>query len=67
MMDFHCKDAGMNCDFVARGASQAEVLRQARDHAQGTHHMQVTTELEKKISGLIHDESSPQHQQSMKH
>jgi len=47
MKDFHCRDAGMKCDFVARGESKEEILRQAGEHAQRAHHMAVTPELEK--------------------
>ena len=36
MRDFHCSDAGMQCDFVAKGATDDEVLKQAGAHAQKT-------------------------------
>ena len=65
MKDFHCRDAGMNCDFVARGNSNKEILDQAAKHAQQVHSMTVTPELAKKVEGLIHDESSDQHRRSM--
>jgi predicted small metal-binding protein len=59
--DFHCRDAGMNCDFVARGTTNDEVLKKAGEHAQQVHHLQVTGELASKVTSLIHDESSPEH------
>ena len=65
MKDFHCRDAGMNCDFVARGNSNDEILKQAGEHARTTHNMQVTPDLRKKVEGLIHDESSEEHRRSM--
>lgn len=65
MRDFHCRDAGMSCDFVAKGNTDDEILRQAGSHAQKTHGMQVTPDLEKKVRGLIHDESSEAHRASM--
>lgn len=65
MKDFHCRDAGMSCDFVARGNSSKEVLDQAARHAQQAHNMTVTPELAKKVEGLIHDESSEEHRRSM--
>jgi predicted small metal-binding protein len=65
MRDFHCSDAGMKCDFVAKGNTDDEVLRQAGQHAQKTHGMQVTPDLEKTVRGLIHDDSSEAHRKSM--
>jgi predicted small metal-binding protein len=65
MRDFHCADAGMKCDFVAKGNTDDEVLRQAGSHAQQAHGMKVTPELEKTVRGLTHDESSEAHRRSM--
>jgi predicted small metal-binding protein len=64
MKDFHCRDAGMNCDFVARGDSNKEILDQVGKHAQEGHNMQVTPDLARKVEGLIHDESSDAHRRS---
>jgi predicted small metal-binding protein len=64
MKDFHCRDAGMSCDFVARGDSNQEILDQVGKHARSEHHMQVTPELTRKVEGLIHDESSDAHRKS---
>jgi predicted small metal-binding protein len=65
MRDFHCRDAGMKCDFVAKGSTDDEVLRQAGQHAQQAHGMTVTPDLEKTVRGLIHEESSEAHRRSM--
>ncbi|HET6439573.1 MAG TPA: DUF1059 domain-containing protein [Anaeromyxobacter sp.] len=65
MKDFHCRDAGMSCDFVARGNSEKEILDQAGAHAQKAHNMNVTPELAEKVRNLIHDESSEAHKRSM--
>jgi predicted small metal-binding protein len=65
MKDFHCKDVGGSCDFVARGNSNNEILDQVKMHAQNEHKMQVTPDLQKKVEGLIHDESSDAHRDSM--
>jgi predicted small metal-binding protein len=64
MKDFHCKDTGASCDFVARGNSNKEILDQVGQHARSAHNMQVTPELARKVEGLIHDESSDAHRQS---
>lgn len=29
MKDLHCRDAGMSCDYVARGNSEKEIMDQA--------------------------------------
>ncbi len=58
MKDFHCRDAGLDCDFVAKGNDNKEIMSQVATHATNEHKMQVTPELAKKVEGLIHDESS---------
>ena len=65
MKDFHCRDAGMKCDYVARGQTDDDIVKDARTHAQQAHGMNVTPELEKTVRGLIHDESSDAHRRSM--
>jgi predicted small metal-binding protein len=65
MKDFHCRDAGMSCDFIAKGNSEKEILDQAGAHAQSVHKLTVTPELADKVKGLIHDESSEAHRRSM--
>ncbi len=69
MKDFHCRDAGNNnCDFVARGQTNEEILKQVGRHAENDHHMNVTPDMAKKVEGLIHDENSEAHRQSaMRH
>ena len=65
MRDFHCSDAGMKCDFVAKGNTDDEVLKQAGQHAQQAHGMKMSSDLEKTVRGLIHDDSSEAHRRSM--
>jgi len=64
MKDFHCRDAGPNCDFVARGENNEEILKQVARHAENAHQMKVTPDLQKKVEGLIHDENSDAHRRS---
>ncbi|HEY6100088.1 MAG TPA: DUF1059 domain-containing protein [Anaeromyxobacter sp.] len=64
MKDFHCRDAGLNCDFVARGDDEKEILDQAGQHARQAHNMNLSPDLEQKVRGLIHDESSEAHRRS---
>jgi predicted small metal-binding protein len=63
--DFHCRDAGLNCDFVARGNSNDEIVKQAGEHAKNAHHMSVSPDLNKRVEALIHDEGSEAHRRSM--
>jgi predicted small metal-binding protein len=65
MRDFHCSDAGMKCDYVARGSSDPEIVEQATRHAEQVHGMRRTDELEQRVLGLIHDERSDAHRTSM--
>ncbi len=65
MKDLHCRDAGMSCDWVGRGNTDKEILDQAGRHAKQAHNMTVTPELEQKMRGLIHDESSDAHRRSV--
>jgi len=64
MKDFHCRDVGNNCDFVARGQTNDEILKQVGKHAENDHQMKVTPDMSKKVEGLIHDENSDAHRQS---
>lgn len=65
MKDFHCRDAGMDCSYVAAGTTDDEVLKQAGEHATRVHHLAVNEELASKVRSLIHDQSSPEHSRSM--
>ena len=65
MKDFHCADAGLDCDFVARGNSNEEILKQVGKHAEADHKLKVTPDLAKKVEGLIHDDTSDAHKQSV--
>ena len=37
MEKFACKDLGMECDFVATGATKEEVLKMAMEHGGAVH------------------------------
>ena len=52
-----CKDAGVNCDFVARGNTVEEVLKQCQEHAKKDHGMQtIPPEMLAKVKTIIRDE-----------
>lgn len=52
-----CRDVGMDCDFVAHGANEQEVLGKAAEHARKDHGMdQIPPEVLSKVQAAIHDE-----------
>lgn len=49
-----CRDLGMDCDFVAKGQDDNEVLRHAAAHAQEAHGLSsIPPELLEKARGAI--------------
>jgi predicted small metal-binding protein len=49
-----CGDLMPGCDFVARGANEAEVMKTAAEHARTAHGIdRITPELEAKVKGAI--------------
>ncbi len=53
----NCRDAGPDCDFVARGESDEEVMGQVAEHARTAHGMEeVSPELTAKAQAAIRDE-----------
>jgi len=54
-----CRDVGVDCDFVARGATTEEVLAKAKDHACSDHGFaSIPPELAEKVVAAIHDEEA---------
>ena len=52
-----CRDVGPDCDFVARGESDEEVMGQVAEHARTAHGMEeVPSELAEKARAAIRDE-----------
>ena len=52
-----CRDVGMDCDFVARGETNEEVMKQAAEHARTAHGMkEIPPELPEKVRGAVRDE-----------
>jgi predicted small metal-binding protein len=55
----HCNDLVPNCDYVAKGESEQEVLQQAAEHARTAHNLgEVTPELADKVRSAIRDEAA---------
>ena len=52
-----CRDVGPDCDFVARGESEDEVMGQVAEHARDAHGFdEVPPELAEKAKAAIKDE-----------
>ena len=55
----NCRDVGVDCDFVARGQTEQEVLRNAAEHARTAHGIeQIPPELAAKVKAAIRDEKA---------
>lgn len=53
----HCRDVGPDCDFVARGRNEDEVMRQVADHARTVHGIDpVPPDLARKAQASIREE-----------
>jgi predicted small metal-binding protein len=53
-----CREVGMDCDFVARGDSEQEVLGKAAEHARKDHGMtDIPPEVLTKVKAAVHDEA----------
>ena len=51
-----CRDVGADCDFVACGKTEEEVMQQAADHARKDHNMnEIPKDLRDKARSAIHD------------
>jgi predicted small metal-binding protein len=54
-----CRDVGVDCDFVARGETEQDLLQQAAEHARSAHNMtEIPAELADKVRGAIRDEAA---------
>lgn len=54
-----CREAGVDCDFVARGETEEEILTQCMDHGREAHGMmEIPKDLEGKIRSLIREEAA---------
>jgi len=51
-----CRDLAYTCDFVARGQTVEEILKQAAVHARDVHKVELPPEFVEKVKGVIRDE-----------
>lgn len=51
-----CSSVGFNCDFVARGRNEDEVMTKVAEHARKDHGMQtIPEEVAAKVKAAIHE------------
>lgn len=51
-----CREAGFDCDYVVKGETEEEVMKNGAEHVQKVHGIKeedMTTEMKQKIRGLI--------------
>jgi len=54
-----CRDAGVDCDFVAKGETEQDVLQQCAEHARTAHNMsEIPAEIVEKVRVAIRDEAA---------
>ena len=54
-----CRDVGVDCDFVAKGETERDILQQCTGHARSAHNMtEIPAELVDKVRGAIRDEAA---------
>lgn len=52
-----CRDVGLDCDFVARGETEEELLQTAAAHGKAEHGMsEIPPEVIERVRSLIRDE-----------
>ncbi|MGB7637874.1 MAG: DUF1059 domain-containing protein [Nitrososphaeraceae archaeon] len=57
MLTVSCRDVGMDCDYVCKGETEQEIMKNAEKHAVEDHHYKLeeimTPELQEKIKSHI--------------
>ncbi len=55
MKRLRCRDASFDCDHEILAETEEEILKQAAEHVQSVHGLQVTPELVEQVKGLIQE------------
>ena len=57
MLTVSCREVGMDCDYVCKGETEEEIMKNAEQHALQDHHYKaeeiMTPEMEQKIKSHI--------------
>jgi predicted small metal-binding protein len=57
MKTINCREAGFDCDYIVKGETDEEVLKNGIEYVKKDHNMSeevMTAEMKEKIRGLIH-------------
>ena len=56
MKEIRCRDAGADCDFVARAENMDELMKKVKEHAQKDHgYKEIPPEMIAKVQSIVHD------------
>ncbi len=56
-MVMKCRAVGLDCDFVARGENDEQIMAQVAEHAKKDHGMQtIPNDVAQKVKASIHEE-----------
>ena len=56
MKTINCREAGFDCDYIVRGETEEEVMKNGAEHVMKDHGMKgedITPEMKQKVRGLI--------------
>lgn len=54
-----CREVGVDCDFIAKGNTEQEVLQQCAEHARKEHGMtELPADLAEKVRAAIREEAA---------
>jgi predicted small metal-binding protein len=56
MKTINCREAGFDCNYIVKGETEEEVMKNGAEHAMKEHAMKeedITPEMKQKIRGLI--------------
>jgi len=63
MKTLACRSVGLDCDYIIKGMTEEELLKNAEQHYSEIHAIEpeeITSEMKVKIKDNIHDSSSEQ-------
>ncbi len=53
----HCRDVGMDCNYVVRGKSEEEVMEKTAEHVRDVHNIEmISPALAQKVQASVRDE-----------
>jgi predicted small metal-binding protein len=58
MKTINCREAGFECDYIVKGQSEEEVMKNGADHVTREHGMKpddITPQFKEKVRSLIRD------------